>query len=116
MKLYLAGPMRGYKDFNFPLFHEATSVLRDRGYEVFSPAERDLAEGLDPTSETGSFSDCPEFDLSQALLADLTFICNEADGIVMLPGWEDSQGACAEYHTARCLGKSVYYYKEIVGG
>lgn len=116
MKVYLAGPMRGYKDFNFPLFHEATAVLRDRGYEVFSPAERELSTGLDPTSATGSFSDIPTFNLAEALVADLVYICGEADAVVMLPGWEDSQGACAEYHTARCLGKSVYYYKEIIDG
>ena len=40
-RLYVAGPMRGIKDFNFPAFDEAATFLRNAGYEVCNPADRD---------------------------------------------------------------------------
>lgn len=39
MKLYIAGPMTGLPDNNYPAFHEAARDLRARGYEVANPAE-----------------------------------------------------------------------------
>lgn len=41
MILYLAGPMRGIPEFNFPAFMSAAADLRAQGHIVFNPAERD---------------------------------------------------------------------------
>ncbi|MGB3485339.1 MAG: DUF4406 domain-containing protein [Mycobacterium sp.] len=48
MKIYVAGPMRGIPEFNFPAFHAAAAKLRADGHHVFNPAERDIeTHGVD---------------------------------------------------------------------
>jgi hypothetical protein len=119
MIVYLAGPMRGIPEFNFPLFNHVATVLRARGYTVFNPAERDNERhGVDISK--GNAAGCEKlaeeqhgFNLREALADDLEFICQNAEGIVMLPGWENSKGAIAERATAIALGLEVYPYEEI---
>lgn len=109
MKVYLAGPMRNYPEFNFPAFHDAAAKLRAAGYEVCSPAEHDNNQGFDPTGMKGEVSELGPsgFNLGKALAWDLTYICTEADAVVVLPGWEDSDGANAEVRAANAVGKPV---------
>lgn len=113
MKLYLAGPMRGIPEFNFPAFHDYAARLRAEGHEVFNPAERDIEKtGVDISKGnlTGD-NDIAEkqhgFSLREALKDDLEFICLHADGIALMPGWENSKGANAERATAIALGLQV---------
>lgn len=117
MKLYLAGPMRGIPHFNFPAFNAAAAVLRAEGHEVFNPAEKDCERhkhDISADNHSGSEQDLdkkfgypPGGFLRMALGEDLAWICAEAEGIVLLPGWESSKGACAEYYTAKALGLAV---------
>jgi hypothetical protein len=91
--------MRGYAEFNFPAFIEAAVKLRWKGYSVLSPAEHDLEEGFDPErtlEEQG-------FDLRAALRWDLDAVLS-SDLVVVLPGWERSQGAQAEVAVALAAG------------
>lgn len=96
--------MRLLPYFNFPAFDKAAAELRAAGYEVFSPAEHDRdVYGDDfelkyPTGESG-----PEFDLRGALATDTRYICEQADGVALLPGWSGSSGATAEMALARAL-------------
>lgn len=39
MKIYISRAMSGIKDLNFPAFHAAATYLRNKGFEVVSPAE-----------------------------------------------------------------------------
>ena len=104
MALYLAGPMRGIPESNYPAFRDAAAKLRAAGHTVFSPVDWDEkthgAEGCNAAT----------FNLNEALCADLTWICLHADAVVVLPGWEKSSGANAEAMTAYALGKPVYRY------
>lgn len=106
MKLYLAGPMTGIKDFNFPMFDSVTTELREKGYEVFNPAENDRDNGYDGKSAKGDPAEAESkgFDLRTALKQDLAWICDHAAGIALLPYWENSKGAKAEVALAHALG------------
>lgn len=117
MKVYLAGPMRNYPDFNFPAFDDAATKLRLAGFEVFNPCDRDRrAHGPDVNkSATGDLADVPKFKLREALGEDLAWICAEAEAVVVLPGWEQSKGASAEVATAKALGLPVYTLAEALG-
>lgn len=92
MKLYVAGPMTGLPDLNFPAFHGAALALRAAGHEVENPAE------INPD---------PKAKWTECMFADLKAL-NDCDGIVMLPGWEQSPGAQIERLWAVRTGKSVF--------
>lgn len=112
MKIYVAGPMRGIPEFNFPAFHAAAASLRARGHDVFNPAERDIDTHGDIskgnlTGDNDQAARDHGFDLRAALGDDLAFICAQADAVALLPGWENSKGAVAERATALALGLKV---------
>ena len=101
-RVYLAGPMSGYVDYNFPAFNTAANKLRADGHYVFSPAENDyLLYGNDflDHPETASYRKCLE--------DDLRWICRYAEVIALLPGWEKSAGVKAEKALADCLKLEV---------
>lgn len=113
MKIYLAGPMRGIPEFNFPAFHAAAKALREQGHEVFNPAEEDNKHhGTDVSA--GNVDGCEQqaacqhgLTIRDALGRDMRYICGEAEAIALLPGWEGSSGANAEHATAKALGLKV---------
>ena len=118
MKIYLAGPMRGIPQFNFPAFHAAAAKLKAQGHEVFNPAARDedMYGSLVGTSNaTGDPIEAEQnfgLTIREALAADMKFICEEAEAIAMLPGWKKSKGATAEHATATALGLKVIWLEE----
>lgn len=107
MKIYLAGPMTGIPHFNYPAFNDAAAKLREDGWEVFSPAEHDIQTfGKDISNPTGDADQATRdhgFDRRAALKAYLSWICDNADAIALLPGWANSSGATAEYALAMAL-------------
>lgn len=95
--IYLAGPMTGIKDYNYPEFNRAAAWLRSQGHEVFSPAELDMPGYEDPAV------------LRKAFAVEFEFICLKANTIALLPGWEHSKGAFAEWALAKALGHELMY-------
>ena len=113
MKIYLAGPMRGYPQFNFPAFKHYATILRAQGHEVFSPAEKDeevhgadFAKGNETGSEEAA-ADTHGFSRRRALGDDMEWICKHADAVALMPGWGASKGATAERAVALALGLQV---------
>jgi hypothetical protein len=113
LRIYVAGPMRGIPEFNFPAFNAVSATLKAMGHTVFNPAEKDNERhGVDISK--GNMAGCEEvaakehgFNLREALGLDLAWICAEADAIALLPGWRNSKGATAEHATAIALGLEV---------
>ena len=104
-RCYIAGPMRGIPEYNFPAFHSAAKELRARGWYVYSPAEMDTVflapEVVDPASYTVG---APVNDSRIYVRRDLHIIVNElhdGDAVILLPGWERSSGAMAEAAVAK---------------
>ena len=105
MKIYLAGPMRGYPEFNFPAFHAYAKTLRDQGYEVFSPAEKGMEKEVGAQYETLSFR-------RAVFLLDTDYICREAEAVALMPGWDKSSGARAEKALAEAIGLKIMYLED----
>lgn len=106
MKIYLAGKMRGIPEFNFPAFHAAAKKLREQGHEVFSPAEKGAETEVinDP-----SLQESLDF-RRRVFKLDTAYICDHADAVVLLPGWETSLGATAERALAAAIGLEIIEY------
>lgn len=99
--VYIAGPMRGLPEFNFPAFDDARQRLLELDYGVISPADIDRAIGDKNRLDQGIF--CLRDFFALYFIA-----TREHDGfIAMLPGWESSVGAVAEFMIARWLGLPV---------
>jgi len=107
---YLAGPMRGYPEFNFPAFREHARILRLSGYEIVSPAEKDESEGFDWSGSKGTAEElvAANFNLSETLKADIGIIADDRClGVIAMDGWEKSGGAKAEVAFAFATGRQV---------
>lgn len=103
-RMYLAGPMSGYPDYNFPAFFKYAAELRAKGHFVFSPAENDYAlYGPDflEHPERATYAKCLE--------DDLRWICRYAEVIALMPGWEKSSGVKVEKALADVLKLEIIY-------
>lgn len=98
MKLYIAGPMTGYEQFNYPAFLDAAARLRSAGYEVVSPTQT-----TDDVPPADYEPDKPwEWYVRHALIAML-----DCDGVALLPDWWKSRGARIERDLAEAVAMTV---------
>lgn len=87
MRVYLAGPMTGLPDFNYPAFRAAAKRLRAAGYRVENPAEN-----AKPVCD--SWLGYMRKGITQLV---------QCDAIVLLPGWRNSKGVSIEFPIAQGL-------------
>ena len=105
LQVYIAGPMRGYPEFNFPAFFEAEAeLLEAECWSVANPARHDIDQGFAWEGTTG-YEDLNSlgFNFRAALTWDLEQVL-KSEYILLLPGWEKSEGAMLEYRTAKMAG------------
>lgn len=100
--VYIAGPMNGLPDFNYPAFRAMELRLQDRKIDYRSPTQ-----GL-PPPQTLTEEKPYEFFLRHALRLLL-----ECESVLLLPGWRDSAGATLECEIAGKLDMMRWeYYDE----
>ena len=97
-RVYVAGPMTGIEDYNYPAFHAVAAQLRANGYEVENPADHGIVEGA-------LWADYLAYDLTRLGLCGV---------IALLPDWEKSQGARLEVLIAERLGMTVVNAHDLV--
>lgn len=106
MNIYIAGPMTGIKEYNYPAFNQCAAELRANGHKVYNPAEikppePDFAKSL---GKSGLWA----WYMKKAIVMLL-----KADVIVLLPGWKNSKGACLERVIAKALLYRIVEHKDM---
>jgi nucleoside 2-deoxyribosyltransferase len=89
-RIYIAGPMTGIPEYNYPAFNELAEHLREAGWDVVNPAEL--------CTHQMTWAQCMRADIKA--LVDCTHI-------YMLDGWRQSKGAKLEHAIATALGMTV---------
>lgn len=96
MRLYVAGPMTGIEELNYPEFFRVEAVLRDLGYDVLNPARID---------ELHNSTKAPrQWDWYMRHAIQMLVSCQ---GVATLAGWQASRGATIEVNLATSLGMGV---------
>src|SRR5687767_1025283 len=95
--IYIAGPMRGYPEYNFPAFDAARDRAKELGFdEVISPADMDRLDAKD-------LSHLPMAERQKIYARRDVDAIMRCTHIAVLPDWEKSTGAKAEF----CLAKWI---------
>lgn len=94
-RIYIAGPMTGIEDFNFPAFNAAAQSLIEDGWHVENPADHGIVQGAE-------WEDYLAYDLTRL---------GTCGAIYLLPGWQASKGATLEVHIAQALGMEIFTAK-----
>ena len=88
--LYIAGPMTGHHEFNYPAFRVAADALTRAGYTVAHTA-------------TGTAQPADAYPHTYYLRHALAMLL-ECDSVALLPGWEASRAARVAVDVAHALG------------
>jgi hypothetical protein len=110
MTSYISGPISGFDlDERRKTFAEAAVLVkRVLGGDVVNPME--VVPQCEYQCDPGQLADRPPYIHTWKCWMKYDIIAMlECDTIVMLPGWQDSKGACTERNIAIALGFQVYY-------
>ena len=100
-KIYIAGPMRGLPDFNYPTFKQYAQAHRNVGWDVENPAEIGERYG------TPEQINADPAMLAAVMAADLHAL-ETCDAVFLLDGWHKSVGARKELAAALAYGLKIY--------
>ena len=92
-RVYVAGPMTGLSEYNFPAFNEAAAMLRAEGWHVENPAEHGVVDGA-------NWADYLHYDIGRLATCSTVYL---------LHGWSRSKGAALEVYIAESLGMVIDY-------
>ena len=108
MRIYVAGPMTGYPDFNAAAFDAATQRLRELGHEVACPMETSRRIWKQNGGSREAFENGKSTDEIYAayLTADVRDIL-WCEAVALLKGWEGSIGATFEAVVGKMTGRKL---------
>lgn len=89
--IYISGPISGMPDGNREAFEEAEKLMEKQGFIVLNP--RALPEGMEKRRY---------MPIALAML-------EQADAVLMIDGWEESDGANIEWLMAIYQNKEIFY-------
>lgn len=95
--VYIAGPVSGQPDLNRESFYEADQALKAKGYFTRNPHE--FCMDINSTE-----SDDPKF-----YRRGIEVLTRDCTDIVMLEGWQYSDGAKIEHHVATLCRMRIHY-------
>lgn len=95
--LYIAGPMTGIPEYNYPAFFEAEARLAEAGYHVINPAR------IPGCQETWKWDQWMRESIKHLI---------RADGLALLPRWSKSRGAVVECQLAVGLDMPIRYAED----
>lgn len=99
-RLYVSGPVTGIKDDNYEAFDDASFYFRRARYEATIPHDFVLPY----MSHEVAMAACIHQLTSRVWDADSNGPKNLYDGLALLPGWEQSEGAKLEKAVAGACG------------
>jgi hypothetical protein len=113
--IYVAGPMSGLPNFNFPAFFTAAERLEKDGWTVYNPAAKEeertysnkayaAGDQVMAANEGFNFRECYFWDVEKVI---------NSNAIYMLPNWEQSAGARGEHAVAVAMKKHYPEYQII---
>lgn len=101
--IYIAGPMTGIPEYNYPAFFDAEEQLREKGWLVNNPASLRAVNKSDFPSAVEVWRYYMRRTIPMLL---------QSSELALLPGWGDSKGARLEYLIAANLGMAAWDYRD----
>lgn len=98
---YLAGPMSGYEEYNYPAFEKAAVELRESGVKILSPHEIPWPRGHEKMQPSALWG---------IMMEETAKLILECNGIILLKGWPSSRGAGIELRLFLDKDQPVFYY------
>lgn len=95
-RIFIAGPMRGYENYNFKKFDYTEEILKSLGFDVVNPAR--ISRKF---KEKDVNSDIAVYNKMVDMQQEAERTCNT---ILLLDGWQWSKGVTLEVQTAAELG------------